>query len=180
MEYKYKIDGDVAMIYITNRKKEIFEVLVDTEDLERVINFHYSWYIAYHKSINAYYVKSTVYCGTVDGKHKSKPQFLHRYILEDKITDNDYIDHINNNELDNRKCNLRITNNSLNLRNRTGKNKNNKSGYRNVSMIKGRYVVQLQIDGKGVILGNFTDVDEAGKFAKEMREKYYGEFAGNS
>jgi hypothetical protein len=53
-------------------------------------------------------------------------------------------------------------------------------GYRNVSLIKGKWVVQLQIDGKNTKLGSFDDVHEAGKFAEEMRQKYYGEFAGKN
>jgi hypothetical protein len=42
------------------------------------------------------------------------------------------------------------------------------------------WVVQLQIEGKNERLGKFKDVHEAGKFAEEMRQKYYGEFAGKS
>jgi hypothetical protein len=36
------------------------------------------------------------------------------------------------------------------------------------------------INGKNTILGKFNDVDEAGNFAKEMRKKYYKDFAGNN
>lgn len=42
------------------------------------------------------------------------------------------------------------------------------------------YHVQLQINGKNKVLGKFSDVHEAGRFAEEMRQKYYGEFAGKS
>ena len=66
------------------------------------------------------------------------------------------------------------------MQNRSGKNKNNTSGYRNVSYIKGegKYIVQLQVDGKNKRLGEFDDVHEAGKFAEEMRKKYYGKYKG--
>ena len=42
--------------------------------------------------------------------------------------------------------------------------------------------VNYQIDGKNTHLGRFDyeDLDKAGKFAEEMRQKYYGEFAGNN
>ena len=92
------------------------------------------------------------------------------------------VDHINHNTLDNRKCNLRVITQKKNLRNRNSRNINNKSGYRNVSW-NSRYnnwSVQLQINGKNKILGRFDNVDEAGRFAEEMRKKYYGEFAGKS
>lgn len=90
------------------------------------------------------------------------------------------VDHINHDTLDNRKENLRKTEQSYNLRHRRGANKNNKSGYRNVCWLKNenRWCVQLQVDGQNTRLGFFNDVDEAGKFAEEMRKKYYGEFAG--
>jgi len=35
-------------------------------------------------------------------------------------------------------------------------------------------------DKKGKTLGKFSDVHKAGEFAEEMRQKYYGEFAGKS
>jgi hypothetical protein len=92
----------------------------------------------------------------------------------------EFVDHINHNTLDNGKENLRITSNRYNLKHRKGKNSNNKSGYRNVSWLNSykKWCVQIQIEGKNTILGKFDDVDEAGKFAEEMRNKYYGEYAG--
>lgn len=94
------------------------------------------------------------------------------------------IDHINHHTLDNRRENLRISPRINNSKNRNGKNTNNTTGYRNVMYIKENirhpYIVRLQIDGKGVHLGSFSDVHEAGKFAEEMRQKYYGEFAGEN
>jgi AP2 domain. len=83
--------------------------------------------------------------------------------------------------LDNRRRNLRVVEANKNSKYRQSKNKNNKSGYRNVFYDKRRnkYIVRLQVDGKGTELGSFNNVDEAGKFAEEMRKKYYGKFAGN-
>ena len=92
------------------------------------------------------------------------------------------VDHINNNTLDNRKCNLRISEHKHNTRNRHGKNSNNKSGFRNVSWDGYRWIVQLQINGKNTILGKFPyeQLEEAGTFAEQMRQKYYGEYAGRN
>ena len=82
----------------------------------------------------------------------------------------------------NRKSNLRVISHSNNATNRKSRNKNNKSGYRNVCWDGYKWVVQLSIDGKNTHLGRFDyeDLDKAGKFAEEMRQKYYGEFAGNN
>jgi hypothetical protein len=42
--------------------------------------------------------------------------------------------------------------------------------------------VQLQVNGKNTHLGRFKkdQLEEAGKFAEEMRQKYYGVFAGSN
>ena len=42
------------------------------------------------------------------------------------------------------------------------------------------YIVQLMVNGKNARLGSFNDVHKADNFAKEMRKKYYGEYAGGS
>lgn len=95
------------------------------------------------------------------------------------------VDHINaKNTLDNRKSNLRRTDNLHNTKNRKSKNKNNKSGYRNVfwNSKDKRWFVTLQIDGKQKCFGRFKyeDVDKAGALAEEVRKKYYKEFAGKN
>lgn len=71
-----------------------------------------------------------------------------------------------------------------NAQNRKSRNKNNKSGYRNVCWSKSekKWLVQLQINKRNTVLGKFSydELEQAGKFAEEMRQKYYGEFAGVS
>lgn len=90
------------------------------------------------------------------------------------------VDHENHQTLDNRKENLRVLPQTYNLRHRKGANCNNTSGYRNVCWLKDKeqWCVQLQVDGKNTRLGFFDDLDEAGKFAEQMREKYYGIYKG--
>lgn len=64
---------------------------------------------------------------------------------------------------------------------RTSKSSNNTSGYRNVSWIRGHWRVQLQINRKNNMFSEkFENVHSANKFAEQMRQKYYGKFAGNS
>lgn len=90
------------------------------------------------------------------------------------------IDHIDHDTKNNKKSNLRKTEHQTNATNRRGRNKNNKSGYRNVSKRDNQWVVQLQIEGKNTVLKKFPldQLDEAGEYAKKMREIYYGEWAG--
>lgn len=84
-------EGSITRMIIFNKKCEASgEVLIDTEDVDRISE--YKWYISIRKS--------KLYCyGTVDGKKIA----LHRFILNSS----QIIDHINGNSLDNRKSNLR-------------------------------------------------------------------------
>jgi len=177
---EYKIEGNTTILYFTDRKKNKYKILIDTEDLQKLIDFGYPWGVAYKPDIDSYYAKTTQYISCINRKVSNKNIELHRFIMN--ANKGEYIDHINHNTLDNRKENLRITRNNQNIKNRKGKNKNNKSGYRNVSWnnFKNQWVVQLQVNGENTQLGYFDNVDDAGKFAEEMREKYYGEFKGAS
>jgi len=159
----------------------IFEAYVDIDDLPKLLNFGYKWSPLYLKNSNSYYVQCTMYLGVKEKKALYKKIYLHQFIRNN--TDN-YIDHINHNTLDNRKSNLRISQNNDNTKNRKSKNSNNTSGYRNVfwDKRKEKWVVQLQIDGKNKVLGEFLydALDKAGELAERMREKYYGEFKGKT
>lgn len=87
---------------------------------------------------------------------------------------NKVVDHIYGDTLDNRKANLRITDISVNSLNRQRKNANNKSGYRNVCKIGDWWRVQLQINKKNHLFREkFKEAEDAGTFAKKMRDKYY-------
>lgn len=172
----YVIDEEngIAKIELHRRNAENLWTIIDLEDLERVINFPYTWFAKYNHTNDEYYVVASVYHPELQ---QTRPIFLHQFLTNANGKD---VDHENNDTLDNRKSNLRVVVESNNSKNRKGRNKNNKSGYRNVSLIKDKWVVQLQINGKNKKLGSFDDVHEAGKFAEEMRQKYYGEFAGKN
>ena len=172
----YVVDKEngIARIELHRRNTENLWTTIDLEDLEKVINFPYTWFAKYNHTNDEYYVVASVYHPELQ---RSKPIFLHQFLMNANGKD---VDHENNDTLDNRKSNMRVVEESNNSKNRKSRNRNNKSGYRNVSLIKGKWVVQLQIDGKNKVLGKFDDVHEAGKFAEEMRQKYYGEFAGKN
>lgn len=169
-------DADVAKIELRRSNAESLWTLIDLEDLDRVINFPYTWFAKYNHTNDEYYVVASVYHPELK---QSRPVFLHQYLMGCPGTP---VDHVNTDSLDNRKTNLRLIDNQNNLKNRKSKNKNNTSGYRNVVRNGDKWVVQLQIDGRNKRLGTFNleDIDAAGAFAEEMRQKYYGEFAGMS
>lgn len=170
--YIVQNDGTVLIELHRRNGKESLYTIIDKEDLDRVINYPYTWFSVYRKNIDGFYAMVTN-----AGEHTT--MLLHQFIMRDE---NSIIDHINNDSLDNRKCNLRPISISSNGTNRKSKNINNKSGYRNVCKLGNRWIVQLQINGRNTNLGSFSldKLNEAGKFAEEMRQKYYGEYAGKS
>lgn len=177
---KYVIEGNIVRITLNRRDGNDLETIIDLEDLERVLNFKYSWCAAFLIEPKDYYAHSTVYKGLVNGVPKNTTIGLQCFILGLEGKDGFYVDHINHNSLDNRKENLRVTTMTNNTRHRGSINSNNTSGYRNISLINKKYTVQLQVDGKNKILGRFENIDDAIVCAEEMRNKYYGEFSGVS
>lgn len=172
LKNKYEIRGEVTAIFLKNRKGEVFETLIDTEDLEKVKKENLSWNLKWDKVLEQYYCKAGRYLG-VNSKPRYKTIHLHAFVLDFKMQ---HIDHINHDTLDNRKSNLRDTTAQKNLFNRKGANKNTSTGVRNVSFCKttGKYLVQLQINRKNVVFGRFNDLEEAKACAEENRAKYYG------
>jgi hypothetical protein len=90
------------------------------------------------------------------------------------------IDHENGDTSDNRLCNLRSASDSENLRNR-GPQKNNTSGYKNVSWCRamGKWVVRLRTkpNGRYEIIGYFDNKEEANSIAVATRKKSHMRFA---
>jgi DUF971 family protein len=175
----FSINGDVATLHITRRNGDKYNVLIDVEDLEVLNKVNYAVGLTWKKNIQDFYAQISIYGGFYEnGKRKTICITLQRLLTNAKK--NEVVDHKNHDTLDNRKINLRVTVNDKNTKNRSGKNANNKSGYRNVSLVDGKYIVQLQIEGKNTVLGSFDDVHEAGECAEKMRQKHYGEYAGKT
>ena len=176
----YIIDEEngIAKIELNRRKEENLWAIIDLEDLDRVLSIPYTWFAKYDEDIDNFYAVTSWH---IPNSNKSKPVHLHQFIMN---ANGKIVDHENHDTLDDRKENLRVIADSNNSRNRKSRNKNNKSGYRNVCWDKREnvWLVQLQIDGKCKRIGKFPkdQLEEAGKFAEEMRKKYYGEFAGSN
>ncbi|WP_124115345.1 AP2 domain-containing protein [Paenibacillus xylanexedens] len=178
----YKVEDDVAKIFFTNTKREKFEILVDLDILNYLKKINHHWRASYRKKADSYYAQTILHDEYLIGYYKTKTPYLHKMILEAETKKDQYIHHINHNTLDNRRVNLEITSNKNNSMDRNGQNSNNKSGYRNVCWDKNSkiWVVQIQLNGVNTRLGKFEDVKQAGKFAEDMRLKYYGKYRGTS
>lgn len=176
---EYVIDGDMAIITLRQREgKEKRVSIIDTEELEKLIKIELSWHPQWFDFTQSYYASATEYYINNDGERKQTTRKLHNIIMNT----NEKIDHKNHDTLDNRKENLRIISVANNGMNRKSKNKNNKSGYRNVFWSTGdnAWLVALQVEGKQRYFGRFKleDVHLAGICAEEARQRIYKEFAG--
>jgi hypothetical protein len=111
----------------------------------------------------------------------SKHVYLHRVVAERAgtlSTTNLEVDHIDNNGLNNRACNLRLASSGENKHNRPAP-RTNTSGYKGVSWDKrrGLYRVQVKFESKTHWGGHFDTAEAAYAAACELRERLHGKFA---
>jgi hypothetical protein len=101
---------------------------------------------------------------------------LHRVIAG--TPDGLLTDHINQDPLDNRCCNLRSATKAQNTMNR-GLSAANTSGYRGVFYNKQNNVwnARLGYQGKDINLGSFRTAAEAARAWNESAKKHYGDYA---
>lgn len=177
-EYIVDEENNIAKIKVERKTSEILWYTIDLEDLERVLNFPYTWFaLKYNEATDDWYAGCSEYHPELQ---QSRPYYLHQFIMNNRT---ERIDHINRDIKDCRKENLRVITVKQNATNRTKRNRNNKSGYRNVSWDGYHWVVQLQVNGKNTCVGKFPKdkLDEAGKFAEQKRKEIYGEeYAGSN
>lgn len=156
---EYIQEGSITRLITFNKKCEPSgEVLVDTEDVERLKE--HKWYIRVHKS--------KLYCfGHFDRKKVQMTKFL---LNTDKI-----VDHINGNSLDNRKSNLREVTYAQN-------NRNQHRGKRFSGIIKTAYrrdkpyMAFIRCDSKEKYLGSFETYEDAVLARLKAEEQYWGEY----
>ena len=105
-----------------------------------------------------------------------KKTFVHRIIYmifhQIDIPEGMSVGHIDGNTLNNNPDNLVLRNSSDNLNN-SKMNKNNKSGIRGVHFdsIKNKWIGQITVNYKKIIVGRFDSKDEAAKAVEKAREK---------
>lgn len=112
----------------------IAQAIIDKEDLPKV------QFSKWRLNANGYVINNS--------NKQASTVFLHRRILN---TDQ-FVDHINGNRLDNRKCNLRIVTKSQNQMN---------VNYKGVSFINNKYYAYIKINQKMINLGVYIDEEEA-------------------
>jgi len=178
---EYEIRDNITVVFLHNREGQKMECLIDTEDLNKLIQFNRHWQACWAENTQSYYASCMDYSPEYTNKSHSRKVYMHRFLLDNP---DGFVDHENNSKLDNRKSNLRVTENKYNIRNRKGANSNSSTGVRNVNRIKGykedKYLVQFMRDGEKFIWEfSINQFEEACKFAEKKRKEIFGEFAGN-
>jgi hypothetical protein len=105
---------------------------------------------------------------------KIRTMFMHRQILGLSLDDPRRVDHINRNNLDNRRENLRLVDNAKNAQNRSASgNVGSKSKYRGVTWHKGtaKWQARVTVNYKTHHIGYFDDEDTAGAAAQFARDE---------
>lgn len=149
-----------AKIMLKNSKNEVFEVIIDIEDIDRCKKLF--WRPFKSKKSKVVYAIATLR----DVGNINKNIRLHRYILDAK--EGQIIDHINRNGLDNRKENIRFCTHSENMLN-TNIRINNKTGYKGIWKQCNKYIVSF----KKQKVGSYNSLKEAIVARKEAERKYY-------
>ena len=99
---------------------------------------------------------------------------VHRYLID--ANPEDVVDHINRNKRDNRICNLRAVDKSINAFN-CGLRATNTSGKTGVWVRKdtNKWSAEMKKNGKRITLGSFKTKEEAISAREKGEMKYYGE-----
>lgn len=87
-----------------------------------------------------------------------------------------FLDHINAIPTDNRISNLRECSDTTNQFNK-GVHPLSRLGVKNVSLVKGKYVVTFKLNYKKIHVGRYDTLEEAVEVARKYREELHGEFA---
>lgn len=157
---KYKIVEDTAILYMKQKNKSrLHRVLIDAEDLYRIIDSEYKWYICLTN-------KKRVW-----GYSNKKYILLYRFIMN--ALDSDLmVDHINGKPWDCRKNNLRLLDRSGNLQNVHNAKCNSKARIRGVSWNSRdqNWSVRIRIlDGRYKHFGYFDSLEEAALVAERVK-----------
>jgi hypothetical protein len=125
-----------------------------------------NWQVVFGNSPNLPYAK-----GCMDGKSWIR---MHRFLMQ--APKHLVVDHIDGNTLNNRRANLRLATREENDKNRQLQ-KNNKTGFKGVTIGNRAFVASIAINKRAVYLGTFRTAIEAALSYDAAAVAHFGEFA---
>lgn len=166
MRNDYEIRGETTAIIITRRNGVVYEALVDTADLPKLLTIDVKWCLFW----------TGKKCMAKAGVWNKNTKTIHSVLLNRVIMGSPVgkeVSYISPNGLDNRKANLRVTTHAETLQNRMSADADNLTGVRNVTFRKGwnKYVVQIN----GKYYGGFNTLEEAEQKAIEQRKLVFSQ-----
>jgi hypothetical protein len=87
-----------------------------------------------------------------------------------------YVDHIDNNKLNNTRSNLRLCTGSQNQANRR-LHRNSSTGFKGVTRRGNRWHARIEVHGKSIHLGYHDDAFQASLIYDHAARRYFGDFA---
>jgi hypothetical protein len=133
------LDREIAFVHLFSHKSPDIWAIVDVEDVPKIMG---------HRWTSAKRYATT-----------QKGCYLHRTILGAEC-EGRVIDHINRNPLDNRKKNLRVCTQSLNMLNMGPKSRNT-SGVPGVCRSGNSWAAYISVNRRKIHLGTYKDKDQA-------------------
>lgn len=154
-------------IIVVSKKHGTKEILVDDEYY--VDASKYKWYLK--KGRHTFYVRREV---VLNGKKHTI--WMHRHVMG--IANHDIqVDHKDGNGLNNQRSNLRPCTQEQNRYNREV-NKNTKSTYKGLSLIRGKYwIAKVSYKGNRTYLGCYLTPEDAAMAYDKAAKELHGEFA---
>lgn len=157
------------------------ESLLTQELVKKLFNYDRDTGVLSRNKTVAYNAKEGDIVGTVDNrgygrvKIKGLPYRTHRiaWLYEYGVFPTHGLDHINNDKLDNRICNLRDVPQLINNQNASLR-KDNTSGCPGLKKtVSGKWAAHINVDGNDIYLGTFCDKAEAVATRRAAETKYW-------
>lgn len=163
MKNEYEITGNEVKLALDYRGLKLYAT-IDLEDLEKVKSLPNKWCAKLQKETQTFYVY-----GRCKGLNNNKQIHLHRWIMNP--SDDLVVDHIDCNGLNNKRENLRVVEQSVNLINR--RKVNSATGFKYIYKHENKYTVNVRRNGKQHYLGRFDTIREAKDELLKHKDKYF-------
>lgn len=166
MKNRYEIRGDVTVIFLRRNDGSELETIIDTTDLPIADSYPGTWYAHWAANKKSFYVMGNLRLPT--GRRTSVQ--LHRWLLQP--ANDRFVDHVNNNPLDNRRCNLREATAQQNGQNISPTRKRFRARGVYWSQAHAKWRANATVNGRRYHLGLFSSLEEAARVASDFRRRF--------